>query len=377
MNRHLRSILLLALALSLLPVAMTSAQKKKRKPRFTEYPVKPYCTECLKKNLIPGPEKKIRIMEFEGQAVLDHIRSRHVIYIETDDFKLVSTIPGYKINQNTTSRLLLELPMLKKRFPGIKGKMPRLNRHHVAHLIALHLHRVKLEFWELFKTRATSYSGIMNRDNKHEIYVFSNQRDYDRFTDRFTGVKASGGQEIILHADNAVGFVRPPPPRAGLNTWNNTIIHMWAHLLLECQIRNGYNMPSWLDAGFAHWWERREHGNYNTYCYSESREVGIFGSGKWRQRVRRLITSGKALSFPDFFDIKDMSSLNNRHHGLAFSILDFIINTRKKELRKFVRALGATDHVDQYQVFQKSFNRSVPAFDEEWRAWVRKTYPKR
>lgn len=353
------------------------AGQHKVRGRFTAYPVEPYCTECLQRKLIPGPGRKLRLMEFDGEAVLDHIRSRHVICIETEDFKLVSTLPGYKINPATTPRLLLELPMLRKRFPGLKGKMPRLDRHHMAHLIALHMHRVKLEFWELFKTRASSYGDIMNRKNKHEIYLFARQRDYDRFTDRFTGLRANGGQEFILHADDAVGFARPPPSRAGINSWNSTIIHMWVHLLLECQIRNGYNMPAWLDAGFAHWWERREHPDTNTYCYSESRDVGIFGGGRWRPRVRRLIVSGKAESFPDFFIVKDMSSLSNLEHGLAFSVVDHLIQNHKRGLRAFVRRLGAQGHVDPHPAFRASFGRSVSALDEEWQRWVKKTYPKR
>jgi len=357
--------------------APSATAQDRRKGRFTDYPIKPYCTVCLQEKRIEGPEREIRLMEFNGKDVLDHIRSRHVVYVETEDFKLVSTIPGYKFDPGTTPRLRLELDMLRERFPRLRGNMPRLDRHQVAHLLALHMHRVKLEFWDLFQTKAWSYTGIMNRKNKHEIYLFARQRDYDRFTDRFTGVGASGGQEIILRSDDAVGFARPPPTRAGLNTWNNTVIHMWAHLLLECQIRNGYNMPSWLDAGFAHWWERRESPDTNTYCYSEARDVGIFGSGDWRQRVRRLMASGKAIPFAEFFDKKDMSSLTDLEHGLSFSLVDCVIENHKAGLRAFVNRLGEPGAVDHHAAFRAAFRQSVPGFDEAWRDWVIKTYPRR
>ena len=62
---------------------------------------------------------------------------------------------------------------------------------------------------------------------------------------------------------------------------------------------NAYNRPAWLDAGFAHWWERRENGDYDTYCYTESREVGHFGRGRWRPRIRRLLATGRAPDFPE------------------------------------------------------------------------------
>jgi hypothetical protein len=326
--------------------------------------------------MIDGPERTIRLMEFDGKDVLDTIESRHVICLETEDFKLVSTVPGYKMGPNITKRLALELPLLRKRFPRLRGKHPKLNRHHLIHLFALHMHRVKLEFWELFKTRASSYTGIMNRKGKHEIYLFGKQRDYDRFTDKFTGLQAAAGQEIILHTDDAVGFVRPPPPRAGLNSWNNTVIHMWVHLLLECQVRNAYNRPAWLDAGFAHWWERREDEGYNTFCYSESREVGRFGGGRWRPRVRKLVASGKAPDFSEYVNIIEISSLGNIEHGLSFSLVDYILQHKQEQLRDYVRRLGAAGSVDQFEVFRAAFDKSVPAFDEEWRQWVRKTYPK-
>jgi len=369
-----RLVAVLAVALGV--IAPAAEAQGKRQGRFTEYPIKPYCTECLKRKLIEEPKRKIRLMQFEGEDVLEHIESRHVIYLEHDDFKLVSTVPGMKFNPNTSPRLSLELKMLRERFPRLKGKMPKLNRHQVAHLFALHMHRVKLEFWDMFDARASSYMGIMNRTNKHEIYLFGKQRDYDRFTDRFTGVEAKGGQEIILHQDNAVGFIRPPPPRAGLNTWNNTVTHMWVHLLLECQVKNAYNRPAWLDAGFAHWWERREHPSYNTYCYTESREVGHFGSGKWRTRIRRLVASGEAPDLAEYCEIKELSSLGNVQHGLSFGLVDYIIQHKLPALREFVRRLGAPDHVDQHATFRAAFGMSFTAFDEEWRAWVRKTYPK-
>ena len=312
-------------ALAFLAAATDAQPEPEKAPPFTEYPIKPYCTECLKMKLIEGPKRPIRLMEFDGEDVLASIKSRHVIYLEHEDFKLVSTLPGYRFNSHTSERLRLELPLLRKRFPRLRGKMPKLNRHHIAHLFALHMHRVKLEFWELFKTSAASYMCIMNRKNKHEIYLFDSQRDYDRFTDRFTGLQARAGQEIILHTDDAVGFVRPPPPSACLNYWNNTVIHMWIHLLLECQVNNAYNRPAWLDAGFGHWWERREHPGYNTYCYTESREVGHFGSDKWRPRIRRLVVSGKAVDLADYYQQKEMSSLSNMEHGLSFGQVDYIL----------------------------------------------------
>ena len=380
-TRVRRVWLALAAVLATVWLPATHAQDKPQKPKrpspFTEYPIKPYCTECLKRGLIEGPERPLRLMEFDGKDVLEAIKSRHVICLETEDFKLVSTVRGFKFNANTSDRLALELPLLRQRFPRLKGKMPRLNRHQVAHLFALHMHRVKLEFWELFKTRASSYTGIMNRKNKHEIYLFDNQRDYDLFTDQFTGLQAGGGQEIILPTDDAVGFVRPPPPRAGLNTWNNVVIHMWVHLLLECQVRNAYNRPAWLDAGFAHLWEQRESPDYNTYCYTESRETGNFGNGPWRPRVRRLVATGKDVNLSEYCQQKEMSSLSNLEHGLSFSQVDYILQHKQDGLRTFVRLLGNPGHVDQHAIFREAFHTSVPRFHEEWREWVLKTYPKR
>lgn len=367
--------LVIALA-ALGALAAAAVAQPKKAPPFTEYPLKPYCTECLKRKLIEGPARKIRLMEYDGKDVLGSIKSRHIIYLEHEDFKLVSTMPGFKFNTRTADRLRLELPLLRKRFPRLKGKSPKLNRHHIIHLFALHMHRVKLEFWELFKASAASYPGIMNRDNKHEIYLFGSQREYDLFADQFTGLQARAGQEIILHGDNAVGFVRPPPTGGALNNWNNTVIHMWIHLLLECQVGNAYNRPAWLDAGFAHWWERREHPSFNTYCFTESREAGNFGSSRWRPRIRRLILTGKAVDLADYCHQKEMSSLSNLEHGLSFGQVDYIIQHKKKELREFVRRLGAQGNVDQLNAFRAAFGRSIPAFDEEWREWVKKTYPK-
>jgi hypothetical protein len=366
------SFVLATLAL-LAPGAGTVAQEA---APFTAYPIRPYCTACLKRKLIEGPKRPIRLMELDGEEVLGSVESRHVIYLETEDFKLVSTMPGYKFGADTSDRLKLELPLLRRRFPRLKGKMPRLDRHQIAHLFALHMHRTKLEFWKLFETTAASYTGIMNRKNRHEIYLFSSQREYDAFTDRFTGLQARTGQEIFLPTDDAVGFVRPPPPRAGLNSWNNTVIHMWVHLLLECQVRNAYNRPAWLDAGFAHWWERREHPSFNTYCFTESRETGHFGGGPWRPRIRRLVVTAKASDLASYFQQKEMSSLTSLEHGLSFGQVDYILQHKVSELRDFVRRLGAPEHVDQHSAFRAAFGMGVSAFDDEWREWVKATYPK-
>ncbi len=373
--RRLLAISVAVIAISTAPAAQMGPDGKKGKPgRFDAYPTKPYCSVCLRKKKIDGPARSGRLMERDAQIVLDDIGSKRLVYIETEDFKLVSTIPGCRLSPSTAPRLLEELPKLRERFPRVKGKYPKLDGHQFAHLLALHMHRCKLEFWEIFGTRASSYSGYMNRKAKHEIYLFGRQRDYDRFTDRFTGKAANGGQEIILRNDDAIGFARPPPDRGGPNTWNNAVIHMWAHLLLECQIRNGFNMPSWLDAGFAHWFERRESTETNTYCFSESRNVGEFRGSSWRSRVRRLVLTNRAPNFAEFSEIRDLSSLGGIEHGISFSLVDYILAEHRVGLRKFLRELGRAKQLQHNATFKRAFGRSVPAFFEEWKAWVKKAY---
>lgn len=381
-SRRPLTLLVVLLVLPILVAAHVSVAaqggKKDKEPGPRErYPIKPYCSVCLKKKMIEGPERKLRLMEFEGDKVLEHVQSKRLVYIETEYFKLVSSIPGYRPGPKTSKRLMEEMPLLKKRFPKLKGKYPKLNSHHVAHLLALHMHRNKLDFWEMFGTNASSYTGYMHQNNKHEIYLFGKQKEYDAFTDRFTGVRAEAGQEIVLRSDRAIGFVRPPPPRPSLNTWNNTVTHMWSHLLFESHIRNGYNMPCWLDAGLAHWFERRESDGFNTYCYSESKQVGMFGNSKWRPKVRKMVTTGKAVPFADFADIKQISSMTDDHHGLAFSIVDYMLQHKRKELQQFTRLLQSMDRVRHAAVFKQAFGRGVSLIDEEWREWVKKTYPRR
>ena len=95
-----------------------------------------------------------------------------------------------------------------------------------------------------------------------------------------------------------------------------------------------------------------------------------------RRRVRKLVGSGKAPDFSEYVNIIEISSLGNVEHGLSFSMVDYVLEHKKEQLRDYVRRLGAPGSVDQFAVFRAAFDKSVPAFDEEWRQWVRKTYPK-
>ena len=81
-------------------LAVPAGVQARKAGRFTAYPIEPYCTACLKRRPIPGPPRPIRLMAFDGKDVLGFLRSRQVIYLEHEDFKLVSTVPGYRSNAN-------------------------------------------------------------------------------------------------------------------------------------------------------------------------------------------------------------------------------------------------------------------------------------
>jgi hypothetical protein len=133
----------------------------------------------------------------------------------------------------------------------------------------------------------------------------------------------------------------------------------------------------WLDAGLAHWFEMRVGGLCTTFCYEEiALDPGVgFNRGLWKSAVRKLVDEGKAGPFAEFYQL-NTDQLSLPAHALSFAYVDFLITVHGgARLRDLLRALK--QKTPTRDALQKIYGLSTLSIDEEFRSFVKKTYPLR
>ena len=71
---------------------------------------------------------------------------------------------------------------------------------------------------------------------------------------------------------------------------------------------------------------------------------------------------------------RDTDRLSDRDRAFGWAFIEFLIKTRKvEEFRKFIETLKATKN-DTKKAMQTAYGWSTATFQEQWRAYVLKTW---
>ncbi len=135
---------------------------------------------------------------------------------------------------------------------------------------------------------------------------------------------------------------------------------------------------AWLDEGLSYWFTDRLLKSAETHCIQFALSGGG-GGGKswdnvldWRGLIKEMLATN---ANPDIQEVMEghINSLNAKKGCKAWSLVDYMLQARKKEFFKFIELMqGETKQED---ALKQAFGVSgYKEFDEKWREWVGKTY---
>lgn len=389
----MKRITIAVLALLAVSLSAEVQEKKDEKagPRYPPPPIKKiFLATRGKKGWKPAIPSGFKLLDWDGHDVLDAAPTKNAVFVETDYFRILSTLPPQKLNPYTWPRIRETVAMLAPIYPQLRKKYPILKGKVLAHFIAVHMHRVMVDCWKVFGSDLDTYAQYfkdykhgpyMRQKDKFESYFFGKRADYLNFADKFTGRGDTDGIRHRPPVTDVLVVLLPPPPGGAknLNSWVATIVHNWVHNFLMSEIKNSWAIPIWLDVGFAHWFERRE-GPHDSYCFYESANRPRFTSGDWPPKIRTVLVSGESPDFAEFFDKKSLSDFSGVEHGICYGLLDYIIRERVKCMKPYCTVLrdahraGTLGQTRKH--FRTAFGETPSTFFEKWREWAMENYSK-
>jgi hypothetical protein len=247
--------------------------------------------------------------------------------------------------------------------------------HELMHIYLDRFEKLYADFCEVFGYEEKDFVVPV------ELYMFHDQADHLEICPRKTGMGAGGGSGRKYMGDKMVfSMWMMPSELRDDDDLNRYMVHHVTHLLLNHARPHTwiYNKGhGWIDGGIAHWFEMRHGGLCTNFCYEElPLDPGQgYKGGHWRVAVRQLVDSGDPAPFSEVYSV-NVDQLGLEEHALSFSYVDFLITVHGgPKLRELVTLIK--DKVETRDALQKVYGLTPLSFEDKWRSWVKKAYPKR
>ncbi|MCB9834226.1 MAG: hypothetical protein H6807_17315 [Planctomycetes bacterium] len=333
---------------------------------------------------------RFRLMNRPAQDVLDFIyskkqKAKNPVFIEDPQIRLYADLPGFSTKKFTWDRRGEELQLLSDIFPEVSEKTVVLNPHQHAHLYLIRAHRLLREFSWMVNVDAHKkdleylgpYLGCME---KFEIFIFQKKKNLDDFLLQHLGAAGEDGRcwhnlddksmATILHGQNLEDY-----------EIMNTFTHRFCYNMLGGYRLYQYDLPAWVVLGFAHVMERRERTDFNTFIFGEAKVPDLPNVSKWKVHIRKLVVKDDIpRSLPEIADIENVAQVSVDEHLILWSLMSYLMQQDLQKTGVFFNVLkekkeGESTRNNVIRALRTAYGVSIPVLWEQWREWVKETYP--
>jgi hypothetical protein len=371
-------------------------------PRATTTPLdvklQPYwCAICAKNGLIQGDAPPIELMRKSLDTLIQQVDLKEPpVVILSPHFKIVSTLRGVSVKMTDGVHTHADLEMLKKILPkvqiGREGAV--LDAHERAHLYQVRCEREYAHFAAL-TGNTEPYLGM---PLPYEIYLFSEYSQHHAFCDRYIGGRHDkktvqwhmqkekglpfgakpGDREVELQ-----NFILMSVPESqisqdmgkGDGVLANNVFHNLAHLLVDGLDDYYRETPAWLEEGLGHYYERRENGRWNTFCWAEGKPPTEFMKPDWESTVFSIVRRDRDQPFASWCEKLQPGELTGVEHGLCWSLVRWLIETEPVRFAKLLGTIHDTKlNYSSAQEIDAGFGCSPSVLYQRWREYVVKAY---
>lgn len=226
-------------------------------------------------------------------------------------------------------------------------------------------------FLEMFDEKPDAFA-----EEIHAI-VFKDRDTYGRYVTADSHVPDRDKKAYIA----AAGYpVLNPPGYAvwiGARDWDYTrdvVAHMTVHILF-CEYFNKFPVPAWLYEGLSYRVTDRLFKSAKIYCSGFSTGAGgdrnFEDVRDWKPEMKRLERDRQDPDLPELF-ASDLAGMNMRRSMKAWSVVDWMVEERKKEFIAFIAELRSKP---PDEAAQAAFGvRTLGELDSIWEKYVREKY---
>jgi hypothetical protein len=330
-----------------------------------------------------------------------------ILWVETEHFRIGSTLAAYKVPSDRVERKRLEeeLAAIRATFPESKPSMAKLDPWLRLHLYARRVEAVYDEFQRAFglteadfgptktgeapRLAAGPYMGMASKftvllcEKRSTLARFVrlawNRDGMDPMRERLPG----GSLFFGVSAENVRSWGRE----------SDIAFHSQVAADVSINLMNGFrdlgtSAPVWFEYGWSHVQSRRVEERSTHYARGTDREGR--DAWKWQDRVQGLISNGFAPTFPDLAGLRTWDQISGPAHLAAWSKVSWMLTTFGPErMRLFLLAI--TDPVPKLEAEERATflqerqltalqdvgGASLTALEEAWKRWAGKPGSKR
>ena len=358
-------------------------------PRSPETPLKIvfkpyYCEMCAAEGRIEKQDHLATMLRMEiGKLAKFLDLDKGWIYIESPNFKILSTLRKSKVKFKHTPFAHADLIRLQEIFPKFKiGRDGALvNAHQRAHLYHIRAERTYSHFAALTDCK----KPFLGMNGKYQLLLLDEYNPYHKVADEFIGrgQKMAGVQHHSKEKPNFNMFATSEQQASrtkgkGDRLFSNWVIHNIAHNLVDGYHNYYRETWGWLEEGVGHYYERKENRVHNTFCWSEGKPPADFLKPNWESVIFGLVRRGRDTPLNQWCEKLQPGELTGVENGMSWSIVKWLIETDPIRFTKLLTALN--DYQAKWtaeKCIQHAFNCSPSVLHNRWREYVKENYNKK
>lgn len=326
-----------------------------------------------------------------------------LLWLETTHFRIGCSLPSASIPEDPDYRpvLLAEVKQLRQKLPKVPEKVKKLDPWLRLHLYAQRFEKAYGEFLQLIGAtdadfpalgKAPRQGAYLGLPDKYLVLLFQKRSDMARYMERYCNSKETAS---MRHYHGETHQLLACVSAEGLEGFDESGIH--AHVLHAVwhNLMNGYNgffcpLPLWFGEGLAHWYTRKVPHKTTNVQIKDDEAVAEDKRENWAVKVRRRAQhEGSCFPFDTMAEWAKWEDLGYHAHSQAWSRVDYLmhldpqkVGVLLKQLKNVPQAATFEEHAPMLRLRAREqlvelFALDAPAFDQKWRAWVLKTYPKK
>ncbi|MEO6597362.1 MAG: hypothetical protein ABIP94_21680 [Planctomycetota bacterium] len=326
-----------------------------------------------------------------------------VLWLETAHFRIGFNLRSIDWPKDSDARKLLaeEVKQLRTKLPKIAPKPKRLDPFLRLHLYAQRCEKAYAEFQQLIgasdadfpaKGKGPGEGAFLGQPDKFLVLLFHKKSDMVRYMDRFCGRKEERSMRYYhlktfqmlscASAEGLEGF-----DEAGLHS--HVLYCVW-HNLMSGYRGYGFPVPLWFCEGVAHYYSRRVPTTALSVQIKDDEAVAPQEQNNWPVRVRRRAQHVEYnIPFETLAAMSKWEDCGYHAHTQFWSRIDYLMQLDAQKVGLMLRQLKSVPIANDWdgqgaqirgmaqKLVVELFEMDGPTFDQRWRDWVLKTYPKK
>lgn len=361
----------------------------------------------------PAAMKALGVVNYGPFTWADHFTTADIdkvlgegrmLWMETEHFRLgfnLKTSPWPEVSAERKA-VVAECKSLNKKWRKFPSKPKKLGPWIRVHLYAQRCERAYAEFSKLVgvtestfdkKSKTIGRGPYLGMPDKFLLMMFQKKSDMARYMSRFCEDtkaddsmryfhKQTGQMILCISQEGMEGFDAP-----GLH--GHMVYTMWQNML------NGYRgyaypLPLWFSTGIAHYYSRQIKTKFVNARISDTESVDRDSQNKWALKVlKRSKHEGATLPFEQLTALNDWETFGFHAHMQCWSRIDYLMHLDEQKVGLMIDKLKSVPNSGDWDAQGKQLQKMLPkllfnvfdldgeTFDQNWRKWVLKTYPKR